>query len=119
MPAFPVLKTGAVMQYPSSRRIAYSTRVMRFLNGDEQRYREQSVPGKKWVIRLELLDEGELANIEAFFGSMQGQTGSFEFTDPADDTVYPDCSFEEASLEMRSVGVHQGRTSLIVRASEA
>jgi hypothetical protein len=118
MAVFPALKTGAVMQYPSSRRLEYSTRIVRFLNGEEQRYREQGAPGKKWVIRLELLDEQELASMGSFFLSMQGQAGSFEFTDPADDTVYPDCSFEEESLELRSLGTHQGRTSLIVRANE-
>ena len=40
MNEFPKLKTGAVAQYPAQRTTRYSTHVMRFMDGSEQRYRE-------------------------------------------------------------------------------
>ena len=42
---FPTLKTGAVMQYPGKRILQFSTDVVRFLDGTEQRYREYKEGG--------------------------------------------------------------------------
>ena len=61
MANFPALKTGAVAQYPSDRTRRYSTQVLRFLDGSEQRFAGFGAPLKRWLIRLELLDDTELA----------------------------------------------------------
>jgi hypothetical protein len=94
MAQFPLLKTNAVTQYPSSRSAEFSTGVLRFVDGTEQRYRQMRQPVSKWILRLSDVSEGELYDVEDFFASRQGQTGSFVFTDPWDGTEYPDCSFE-------------------------
>src|SRR5665811_1030094 len=100
MSAFPLLKTGAVLQYPASQSSGHSTCVLRFVDGSEQRFREQARPLRKWTIRLELLDETEVATLEDFFQSQLGRLGDFAFTDPWDGTTYPSCSLEEDSITM-------------------
>ncbi len=115
MSAFPVLKTGAVAQYPANRAIEHSTSVLVFVDGSEQRFREFASPARKWVIRLELLDEGELAALEDFLIAQQGRLGTFSFTDPWDGTTYPDCSLEADSIPLESQDLMRGRTTMVVR----
>ena len=50
MANFPRLTTGAVTQYPSSRNMTYSTHVLRFVDGREQRFREVGGPVRSWVV---------------------------------------------------------------------
>ena len=38
MSEFPPLKTGAVMQYPAQKEARFSTTVVRFTDGSEQRF---------------------------------------------------------------------------------
>ena len=52
MAQFPLLKTSAVTQYPSSRATEFATGVLRFVDGSEQRYRQMRQPVRKWLLRL-------------------------------------------------------------------
>ncbi len=115
MSAFPRLKTGVVAQYPATRSVVYGTEVFRFLDGSEQRFRSSSGAVRRWVIRLDLLDETETSRLEEFFASMQGRFGSFSFQDPWDNTIYPDCSLESDELVIEERGETRGKLALVVR----
>lgn len=115
MATFPKLKTDAVMQYPGTRETRYASRVVRFLDGAEQGYREFPNALRRWSIRLDLLDETELAELENFFWTSAGAAGSFSFTDPWDETVYTNCSLEGDGLEMEFREEMRGATVLVVR----
>jgi len=115
MANFPSLKTGAVAQYPSDRTQRFSTQVHRFLDGSEQRFRGFGAPLKRWLIRLELLDEAELSRLEAFFVEQSGRAGTFAFTDPWDGSVHADCSFESDAMTAAYHGPRDGATSVLVR----
>ena len=115
MASFPRLKSGAIMQYPNGRSIGFATRIVRFLDGAEQRYRDHSAGTRRWLIRLSLLDERELSALESFFLSSQGQTASFDFYDPWDDVTYADCSLDEPTLDLGWIGPGNGETELAVR----
>ncbi len=115
MSAFPLLKTGAVLQYPATRVVQNSTCVLRFLDGTEQRFREYQSAIRKWIVRLDLLDESEMAAVEEFFVAQQGQSGDFSFTDPWDGTTHPNCSLESGVLPLEFRDLMRGRTSLVVR----
>ncbi|HEV2198539.1 MAG TPA: DUF2460 domain-containing protein [Bryobacteraceae bacterium] len=106
MANFPALKTGAIAQYPADRARLFSTGSHRFLDGAEQRFPRYGAPLRRWTIRLDLLDEAELAVLEQFFVSQGGRAGTFAFTDPWDGTVCPSCSFDsDAGLfEYRETG---------------
>lgn len=114
MSSFPQLKTAAIMQYPATRSFERRNQVMRFLDGSEQRYRGFGLPLRRWTIRLELLDESELAALESFFLANQGAYGSFSFTDPWDGVEYPNCSLEQDIFEFELTGEMRGATSLVV-----
>jgi hypothetical protein len=113
--SFPTLKTGVVAQYPSDRARRYSTQVLRFLDGSEQRFAGFGAPLKRWLIRLQLLDESELAGIEDFFVEQGGQAGTFTFTDPWDGSVYTNCSFEGDTMTADYRGRGDGAASVVVK----
>lgn len=115
MASFPALKTGVVAQYPSDRERRFATQVFRFLDGNEQRFPGYGAPLRRWVIRLDLLDESELVNLEQFFESEAGRAGAFSFTDPFDGTEYSSCSFDSDELAVEYYAQGQGRTTVVVR----
>jgi phage-related protein len=104
-----------VAQYPSDRAKRFSTQVLRFLDGSEQRFAGFGAPLKRWLIRLELLDEAELANLEEFFVEQAGQAGTFSFTDPWDGTVHASCSFESDVITAGYNGPGDGVASVVVK----
>jgi len=114
MPTFPTLKTGAVAQYPASRRLEFQNRAVRFVDGSEQRYRDCGGARHRWEIALQLLDEGELAAIEEFFRTAGGTFECFKFIDPWDGVEYANCSFAGDALELTAQGEMRGGTTLVV-----
>jgi hypothetical protein len=112
---FPKLKTDAVAQYPAKRALRFQNQVMRFVDGSEQRYRDCAGAVHTWEIRLDQLDEGEMAALEEFFEASQGAFGSFAFTDPWDGHVYADCSLDMDTMELDAIEEMRGRTSLTIR----
>ena len=114
MVTFPILKTGAVAQYPAGKSMQYRNQVVRFLDGSEQRYRDSAGPLHQWIIRLSELDDSEMAAVEGFFEGNQGRLGSFAFTDPWDGTVHPNCSLETDTLQTTASGEMDGATVLTV-----
>lgn len=115
MSDFPLLKTGAVMQYPARKALTFSTRVLRFVDGSEQRFRQFGAPLRRWVIHLELLDEAEMSALEEFFRARQGAYGDFSFTDPWEGVEYPNCSFDQDEAGWEFVGEARGGTTLVVK----
>jgi phage-related protein len=115
MANFPALKTGAVAQYGSDRSRQFSTQVLRFVDGNEQRFPGYGAPLRRWVIRLELLDESELNTLEVFFENEGGRAGTFSFTDPWDGTVYATCSFDSDEMVLEFQEAARGKTQVIVK----
>lgn len=99
MNEFPALKTGAAVQYPLRTAVSFSTRILRFLGGGEQRFRQRRTAGRRWLIKLEMLDEWEAARVLEFFEAQQGRAEEFAFTDPNDGKRYENCSFEQDECE--------------------
>lgn len=115
MATLPLLRTGAVMQYPAVKETRFATGIVRFLDGSEQRYRDYARPLRRWVVRLDLLDEAELAALEDFFVEQDGPFESFAFVDPADGQAYPDCSLEGDEMETEFAGELRGGTKFTIR----
>ena len=114
MPTFPKLKTNAVAQYPATRSLRFRNQSLRFVDGVEQRYRDSAGPLHRWEIRLDALDEGEMAALEQFFAVNQGCFETFAFTDPWDGTEYANCSLASDELDLTAMAEMRGRTSLTV-----
>ena len=111
---FPSLKTGAMLQYPAKRTLQFNTDTIRFLDGTEQRFRDNPSVLHRWTIQLDLLDESELTALDQFFVSNQGRFGSFSFTDPWDGTVYPNCSLAGDAFGFQLRGEMRGKTALSI-----
>jgi hypothetical protein len=114
MATFPKLKTNAIAQYPLGRRELFRNQTVRFVDGSDQRFRDSGGARLEWDIQLNQLDEGELAEIEEFFLTMQGAFGSFSFTDPSDGMVYDNCSVGTDTLTLLTMGEIRGSTKLTV-----
>ncbi len=115
MANFPALKTGAFAQYPSDRAQNFSTQVYRFMDGSEQRFPAYAASLRRWVIRLDLLEESELTALEDFFVSEGGRAGVFSFRDPFDSTVYSNCSFDSDELDLSFAGCQDGAASIVIK----
>lgn len=114
MPTFPILKTGAVAQYPATRWVRFANQALRFVDGTEQRYRDGGGALHRWQIALDLLEESELAAMEEFFRAMGGVFETFAFTDPWDGAVYPTCELEGDDFELVVRGEMRGGAVLVV-----
>jgi len=114
MSNFPTLKTGATLQYPAQKATQYSTDVVRFIDGPEQRFRGYQSPLRRWVIRLDLLDQTELLVLREFFRTQSGAAGTFSFTDPWDGTVYANCSLADDQMAEQLKDEEKGQTTLTV-----
>jgi hypothetical protein len=115
MSAFPKLKTEAIAQYPSSRHKQYSTNILLFLDGKEERFRDFKQPLLMWTVDLTLLDRDEMAELEEFFIEQDGAVNQFDFTDPWNDTVYTGCSLENSEIWFKHDGPNTGSTKLLIR----
>jgi hypothetical protein len=115
MPTFPLLKTGAVAQYPAVREQHFATDIVRFVDGAEQRFRDYKSASHRWVITLSLLDETEVQSIRAFVSELQGAAGVFSFTDPWDQSVYERCSLEGDAAMDALTGPSDGGTQITIR----
>lgn len=115
MNTFPVLRSGAVQQYPASRTIEFVNQIQSFLDGTEQRYRASATALHKWVVQLSSLDNAEIGSLDQFFLDQQGSFESFSFTDPWDGTVYPDCSLEADQITSNFYEELRAATKLVIR----
>ena len=114
MAGFPKLKTGAVAQYPITRELRLQNQTLRFVDGTQQRYRDAGSARRRWVIRLDLLDEGELGAMEEFFATQQGAYAEFTFMDPWDAQDYTNCRLDSDTAALVSAGEMRGSTTLTV-----
>jgi hypothetical protein len=109
---FPRLKTGVRAQYGSGTSRRFATRVLRFVDGGEQRFRKRGLGERRWLVRLTQLDEGELAALDAFFQAVQGPGGEFAFEDPRTGVLYPRCRLEREEMVAREAGRQEGAVEI-------
>lgn len=114
MASFPVLSSGAVTQYPTVLGTGQPTQVIRFLDGSDQRYPTQGRTFRQWQIRLDLLNEAELAQIEAFVAAQQGDFSPFMFPDPISGLNVTNCRLAASGVTTAYVGVDVGSASFVV-----
>ena len=119
MARLPLLKTGAIVQYPAEHHVRYRTEVLEFVDGTAQAYRDYPGPLRRWVIQLNLLDPAEIRSLEHFFLERQGAFGTFSFVDPVENVDYENCSFESSSLVFEMTDEVRGRGVLVVRQNRA
>ena len=111
---FPLLNSGAVAQYPTAVVTGQNVQAIRFLDGSDQRYLQQGRQLRSWQIKLTLLNEEEIARLEAFFVAQQGDYAPFSFPDPFSGAVVTNCRLGAPGMESTYVGVDTGEMTLWV-----
>lgn len=108
MAGFPVLQSGAVMQYPAPVTSGQGAQAIRFLDGSDQRYLTQRRQLRQWEIRLDLLNDPEIQQLEAFYAAQSGDYSVFSFPDPFSGAAVPNCRFGAPELltEYTAAGAH-------------
>ncbi len=114
MAIFPVLSSGAIAQYPSSLVAGQAAQVIRFLDGSDQRYLTQGRMLRSWEIRLDLLNESEIQQLESFFSLLHGDYSSFVFPDPFTGTGVVNCRLGAPTFLSEYLGVDISSTSFWV-----
>jgi hypothetical protein len=114
MATFPTLQSGAVTQYPLPMAQGQQVGVIRFLDGNDQRYLLQGRTFRRWEISLSLLTDSEASGLEAFFAQQQGSYSTFIFPDPISGTQVPNCRFGNPSLASTYEGLNTNSVSLWV-----
>ena len=77
MATFPALSSGSIAQYPLPTNVARTTQVIRFLDGTDQRCIVRARPVRWWVVKLSLLNDSELAQMEEFFADSTRKLRAF------------------------------------------
>jgi hypothetical protein len=111
---FPKLQSGAVIQYGSAIGLVVSAQVVRFLDGTDQRFLTCGRTLRRWLIDLRLLNESEIAAIEAFFNNVSGEYSTFTFPDPIGGASVPNCRIGAPELISEYQGVDMAATSMWV-----
>ena len=112
MATFPILKTGAVAQYPLDRVVRYSTQAIRFMDGSQQRFRLYGNGLRRWTIKLDQLDEQELSTVIAFV-EQQG-SAVFAFTDPVTGDNVTTCVISGEQFDATMSREMSGQTTVVV-----
>lgn len=114
MADFPTLSSAAITQYPVGVTNIQTARVIRFMDGSDQRYRLRGRSLRQWEIHLDLLNELEIQQLESFFTNMQGDYGTFSFPDPFSGVSVPNCRLAAPELVSEYSGVDSSATSFWV-----
>jgi hypothetical protein len=112
MAVFPTLRTGAVAQYPLDRTDRFQTQAVQFLDGSRQRYPIYGAGLRRWGIRLDLLDDRELAAVIAFAEQQRGAT--FSFLDPVSGVSAPKCIIAGEQFSANAGGEMRNQASLVI-----
>jgi len=112
MATFPILKTGALAQYPLAREVRFSTQAVRFIDGSQQRFRLFGNGLRRWTVKLDQLDEAELGAVIAFV-EQQG-SAAFTFTDPVNGDIVTPCAIDGEQFTAGMTREMNGQTTLTI-----
>jgi len=79
---FPQLASGTVGQYPVSKNLIQRTITNTVPDGSVVRYADPGAPFVQWTLQFQGLADSEIATLQQFFATCEGQLNAFTFTDP-------------------------------------
>jgi len=106
---FPQLVSGAVGQYPVSKNLIQRTITNTLPDGSVVKYADPGAPFVQWTLQFQGLADSEVALLQQFFVTCEGQLSAFTFTDPlgnlllwSEDLTQP--SWEKSTLLQLTTG---------------
>lgn len=79
---FPQLPSGAVAQYPATKNTTQRTIVNTLPDGSTVKYVDSGASSVAWQLQFQSLADSEVAVLQEFFASCEGQLNAFTFADP-------------------------------------
>jgi len=124
IPAFPALASGALAMRPYTQIDRHSTLRNDMESGKRFAYSYfgSGLTGmptrslKGWILAYSVLQDADVATLEAFFHWAWGRYAGFQYTDADNGTVYSNVRFDQDALLIEYQGFN--RTSLQIRLSE-
>lgn len=113
MSAFPTLASGAKVQKPYRVDSSFLHVTNDMKCGVRFSYSRRVNPLRKFTLTYPSITDADLATLEAFFVSMRGRYGVFDYTD-LDGTTYSNCRFDQDSLEVNYSGPNQSSVVLAI-----
>jgi len=110
---FPRLKTGAAVQYPVEYTAESPVRAFTFLDGSQQRFARQRTR-RRWILRLDLLDDDEAARLEEFARRHFRTREPFQFVDPRTGVAYSPCRLEGGQQQVQARGAGRTGATLVI-----
>jgi hypothetical protein len=106
---FPQLLTGAVSQFPGSKRIVRRTILNETADGSRVKLGDAAAGKLEWALELKGLADTEWDAIEELFEATEGRLGSFTFLDPFGNLLSWSEDLNAAVWQKTGVGVVNGR----------
>jgi hypothetical protein len=110
---FPKLRTGVTAQHPLACVLLSETRIFTFLDGRQQRF-PVTKPRKKWILRLDQLDESEAWAVEEFARRHFETAEPFRFKDPRTGVEHAPCYLARNEFQITADGPMKRRCTLVV-----
>lgn len=82
MPFFPQLTTGAVAQFPVSKRRSLRTVLETAPGGQQAKLEDPGVRAREWMFDLSGLSSSEASALESLFAASEGRLREFSYLDP-------------------------------------
>lgn len=113
MSTYPTLASSALSQRPYTRSEQYLHCNNDMACGARFSYLKRDAPLHKFVLTYSGITDADLATLEAFWVSVNGSYGSFDFVD-LEGTTYHNCRFENDSFDMKYLSPNQNSVTLAV-----
>ena len=87
MPYFPQLSSGATGQYPVQKRRTERTIINQLPDGHTVKFADAGAEQVEWQLTFQDLTDSEIAGLQQFFATCEGQLNGFTFLDPLDNLL--------------------------------
>jgi len=114
MSELPKLRTSSTMQYPLGRTQARRVRILRFVDGAEQRFPLDGQAFRQWQMSFSQLDDAERNILTRFLEDQMATSGAITVVDPSDGLRYERCHVEGEDAEVQLNDANDGRIDFVL-----
>jgi len=115
MPNLPSLQTGSTVQYPFVTSLKYSTEIIRFVDGSEQRFSQSGNVHRAWNVEFRDLTPSETEAIAAFVEDSTSTNQEFAFHDPVTGEVHSHCRLAAERVPVQHAGEKRSNLWLTIK----
>lgn len=114
MASIPSLQSGSTVQYPLTTTRTYSTKVIQFIDGTEQRFAQTSKGRTRWTVSLRDLTASEVEDWGLFAAQSTVANQEFVFQDPVTGETHTKCRLSADPISIEHLDEQRAQLSLTV-----